>query len=107
MPLQALLQQLCRIFGRPAVLTALRKEPERVTALTPTQRTRLERLICDRQEALLTALIEEAAASDDVTDRESGLLYARSRLQNLSPFIVEPLQEKLLQAFTERTSEWG
>ena len=56
--------------------------------------------------ALVDALAEETAASDDVFDRESAASYVEQRLQFLAEFIEARDRAKLEAALRERIEKW-
>jgi hypothetical protein len=57
-------------------------------------------------EALVAGIVAEAAASDDVVDRESGLSFLQLRLQSLASVLDEAQASRLLEAARERMEAW-
>ena len=55
---------------------------------------------------LVDGLLREAAASDDVTDRHSALLYLEDRLSSFSGLLGQDLTARLRAALEERVSSW-
>ena len=55
---------------------------------------------------LVDGLLGETAASDDVVDRSSALLYLEDRLASFSGLLGEDLTARLRAALEERVSSW-
>ena len=66
----------------------------------------LRALVDERLDAIAAALVEEAAASDDVTGVASGASYLEDRLTTLGDLLSKQQAEALRAAFAERTKEW-
>lgn len=66
----------------------------------------LRALVGERLEAIGRALIEEAAASDDITDGASAASYLEDRLRTLGDVLSNEQAERVRQAFREGTREW-
>jgi len=66
----------------------------------------LRALIDERCEEIAAALVEEAAASDDVIDPESAQAYLDDRLRTLDDLLTPEQAERLLTAFIGKTSGW-
>jgi len=64
----------------------------------------LRAFIAERADSIARSLIEEAAASDDVTDRESAESYLEDRLRTLA--IEAPAAERIRVAFREGIAGW-
>ena len=64
----------------------------------------LRAFVAERAEAIARGLIEEAAASDDVIDRESAESYLEDRLGTLA--IEASAAERIQAAFREGTKAW-
>ena len=107
MALQPLLLQLSRMLGREALVAALGSEPESVSALAPRQKEALERLVGNREEAFVEALVGEAADNDDVAGATSALLYGERRLEEFEGIVSPSERDRLLGLFRERTAGWG
>jgi hypothetical protein len=92
-------------------------------ATDPEARTQLARLL--RAESLVTAspfelhaavetgfdllvqgLVAETSASDDVTDRESALSFARLRLETLQSVLTPEQTSRLFEAVREKIEAW-
>jgi hypothetical protein len=64
-------------------------------------------LAIDRGSAILTeGLVNEAAASDDVTDRASGIAFLEARLQFLQPLLTREQHTRLHEAIEEKLASW-
>ena len=66
----------------------------------------LQKLVEERLEDITDALVEEAAASDDVLDPESALSYLEDRLRTLAELLAPEQAERIRGAFRERTADW-
>ena len=55
---------------------------------------------------LVHALVDEAAASDDVIDCESAMAYIEGRLRFLGPLLTEEQQSRLYEALREKIEAW-
>ena len=101
------LRQLTRILGRTEALAALgcAGEPE-PTTLTPRQRERLARLVDGALANVATALVAEAAASDDVTGRAAGLGFVRDRLAAFGDLLTPEQAAALLARAEQLTAGW-
>lgn len=66
----------------------------------------LRDLVEERLEHIAGALVEEAAASDDVIDVESAASYLEDRLRTLGDLLAAEQAERVRTAFRERTSAW-
>lgn len=86
------LAQLSRILGEESLRSA---SPERIRESVESKLT-----------LLIDGLVAEAAQSDDVFDRDSGLTYVEQRLQALSELIGSNLQKQVLQVAREQIEKW-
>lgn len=92
-------------------------------ATDPEAQAQLARLLADEslraasREALMTAInahfellangiVAEAAASDDVFDRDSGLEFATKRVENLGGALTAEQQSRLLTAVQGKIEAW-
>ncbi len=66
----------------------------------------LRALIEERLDAIAQALIEEAAASDDVIDIASASSYLDDRLRTLSGLLTAEQATRVREAFDKRTAGW-
>ena len=66
----------------------------------------LRELIEERLDAITRALIEEAAASDDVTDTASAEAYLEDRLATLADLLSNEQADRLREALREGTKAW-
>lgn len=66
----------------------------------------LRALIDERLDHVARALIEEAAASDDVTGAVAGAAYLEDRLRTLGDLFTPEQAERIRAAFGENTSSW-
>ena len=99
--------QIARLTGRDPFYAELGISPgEEPAELSEKQRQRLRSLIDDRFEDVVSALITEAMASDDVHDRSSALAYLSDRLEFLSDLIQPEQRDRLTAACEARVSSW-
>lgn len=84
--------QLARLLGDDALRTA---GPEA-----------LRRAADEHFDRLVDGIVAEAAASDDVTDRESALSFVALRLQSLAGVLDGQQTSRLLEAVQERVNTW-
>ncbi len=66
----------------------------------------LRALIDERCDDIAAGLVEEAAASDDVTSPETAQAYVDDRLRTLDDILTPEQAERLLTAFVGKTSGW-
>jgi hypothetical protein len=66
----------------------------------------LSRAVDAHFERLVDGVVAEAAASDDVLDRESGLEFATKRVENLSSGLSDEQQSRLLVAVRGKIEAW-
>lgn len=66
----------------------------------------LTALIEERLDAIGRALVEEAAASDDVTDAASAQSYLEDRLATLGELLSAEQADRLREAFRKGTKAW-
>jgi hypothetical protein len=66
----------------------------------------LQRLVQERFSLLTDALVQEAAASDDVSDRESALAFLTDRLAFLQPALSRDQVGRLQEALRDRIKQW-
>ena len=57
-------------------------------------------------ERLIDGVVAEAAASDDVFDRDSGLEFARKRVEYLSSAMNDEQQARLLEGVRGKIEAW-
>ncbi|MGE0688897.1 MAG: hypothetical protein AB7P33_19320 [Dehalococcoidia bacterium] len=86
------LTQLSRILGDESLRSA---SPDAASAA-----------LASRTVLLIDGLVAEAAQSDDVFDRDSGLAYVERRLESLSGVIGADLREQVLEAAREQIEKW-
>jgi len=99
-----LIPQLSRILGADTV------EPLGLTPgadPTPDQLRALERLIDRRIEQFAIALFEEAAASDDVIDRPSAMVYLDDRLDFLADVLTPGQRDAIRESFGRLVDRWA
>jgi len=101
------LRQLLRILGRAEALAALgcADEPDPAT-LTPAQREGLALLVDAAGANVASALVAEAAASDDVTGRAAGLGFVRDRLAAFGDLLTPEQAAAVLALAEQRTADW-
>jgi len=68
--------------------------------------TALRALVDERLDDIAAALVEEAAASDDVTDAAGAASYLEDRLTTLGDLLSKQQGEALRLAFRQRTKDW-
>jgi hypothetical protein len=95
------LYQLARLVGSDVFV--MRFGP--IDSAEP-DREELRSLIDERCNEIAAALVDEAAASDDVIDPASAKAYVDDRLEQLDEFITPEQAERLLTAFVGKTSGW-
>ena len=100
-PRRERLLQLARLLGIEA-FTERFGPPQ--TAEPPVDALRA--LVDERLEAIAWALVEEAAASDDVIDAASAASYLEDRLATLGDLLSDEQAERLRAAFREGTAGW-
>ena len=66
----------------------------------------LRALVGERLEQIAEALVAEAAASDDVLDQASALVYLEDRLSAFDTLISAEQIERLRAAFRELIASW-
>ena len=81
-------------FGSPRLVDGM-PDPDALSAL-----------VDERLEDVAAHLVEEAAASDDVTDRASANGYLEHRLRTLRELISQDQSTRIEGIFGERTAEW-
>jgi hypothetical protein len=86
------LTQLSRLVGEPISPTA-----------TPAE---VQHALEDRLDTLTDGIVAEAAASDDVFDRESALDFVTARLQDLSKWLTDAQQARLLESLRGKIDTW-
>ena len=101
-PRQQLLQ-LARLIGHDA-FTDRFGSPRLVDGMPDPDALRA--LVDERLEQVAAHLVEEAAASDDVTDRASASGYLEHRLLTLRALISQEQSTRIEGIFGERTAEW-
>ena len=86
------LAQIARLLGNNALRTSTETEVRAAAAAD------IERLA--------DGLVGEAAASDDVTDQESALLFLRDRLHFLNGLLEDETGSRLWQAIQDKIETW-
>jgi hypothetical protein len=86
------LAQLSRLLGEPGLRDA------NAAAINDAAASGLDRLV--------DGLVTEAASSDDVTDRESALLFFEARLEFLSGLLEPNLRARLIEALRAKIEAW-
>lgn len=100
-PQRELLLQLARLAGLDAF--SERFGPPQTADPPPDA---LRELIQERLDAIARALIEEAAASDDVIDAASAQTYLEDRLATLRDVLSPEQADRLREGFREGTKSW-
>ena len=86
------LAQMARLLGDESLRLAAAEDV----------RTEAER----RLPMLVDGLLAEAAASDDVVDRESALAFLADRLAFLGPLLSEDQRERVWEALVAKVEAW-
>ncbi len=100
------LQQLARILGRQRLAQRLGLPGPLPDRLTPDQVTALQALVEEHIQELVQAMLEEAAACDDVIDAASALAYLDDRLAFWESFLSEGQKERIRVGFRAYASRW-
>ena len=101
LPRQERLRQLARLVGHDVFVA--RFGP--LDAADPDSAA-LGALIDERSDEIATALVGEAAASDDVIDPESAQAFVEDRLHTLGDLLTPEQAERLITAVIGKTSAW-
>jgi len=102
------LVQLVRLLGREDALQALGTTAEpQPAALTPAQRQALGALVERELERIATGIAAEAAASDDVMDRQSGLAFVEDRLRSYADLMTADQVIRLREAAARLVAAWN
>jgi hypothetical protein len=86
------LAQIARLLGNNALRTSTETE--------------VRAAVSAGIERLADGLAAEAAASDDVTDRESALVFLRDRLNFLNGLLDDDTGSRLWQAIQDKIETW-
>jgi len=86
------LTQLTRLLGEPLSPHA-----------TPAE---VQRALEGRLDALTDGIVAEAAASDDVFDRESALEFVTARIDDLAKWLSGSQRTRLLEALQGKIDAW-
>jgi len=99
---------MARILGRERVAQRLRfPAGELPVRPTPEQTRALREMAAQEAERVARALLEEAAACDDVTDAASALSYLEDRLAFLGELLDEGTRERVRRRFAAVARGWG
>ena len=102
------MQQMARILGREELALALGVPAGKMPAeLTAEQRVSLARLVDGRIDDLVRAMLEEAAACDDVVSSGTAISYLEYRLEYLSEVFSEGQRDLIRSKFEGHVSGWG
>ncbi len=66
----------------------------------------VQRVLEQRLDVLVDGIVAEAAASDDVFDRDSGLEFVTARLDDLAKWLSESQRARLLEAARGKINAW-
>ncbi len=102
------LVQLLRLLGRDDALAALDvdSEPD-PAALSEPQRQRLSALVDAALENVAAELVNEAAASDDVTSPAAGLTFVNDRIAAFADLLNAEQAERLRGEAARLLDGWG
>src|SRR4051812_46728426 len=100
--------RLIRLVGREAVMNALSlpTDPD-PSGLTEQQRSRLQELVDAEIESVAVQLVQEAAASDDVSSREDALAFVREQVQGFGDLLTADQAAHLERLAADATADWG
>ena len=101
------LQQMARILGRDRLARRLGLQGPLPDRLTAEQIAALQSLVEEHVSDIVRAMLEEAAACDDVLDFASALAYLDDRLAFLGELLSEGQKERIRQVFRAYASRWG
>ncbi len=101
------LLHLARMLGEERVLAPLGLSRQHLPpSLDEEQRRRLQARLEGEMGRLARALLAEAAASDDVTDRPSALAYLEDRLRSLGRLLSDGQRSQLWESLLSLTEGW-
>jgi hypothetical protein len=91
--------------GDPEALTQLARllQNDRLRAATPDE---AQAAIDQKMPQLASGLLEEAAASDDVMDKQSALEFVQSRLAYFGTLVRDDQKARLLEDVRGRIEAW-
>ena len=95
------LLQLARLIG-PDVFVERFGPPQTAEP----ELSHLRALVDERLDRIVRMLVEEAAASDDITDIVSATAYLDDRLRMLEDFLAPEQAASIRAAFGEQTAVW-
>ena len=95
------LLQLARLIG-PDVFVARFGPPQTAEP----ELVHLRALVEERLDHIVRMLVEEAAASDDITDMVSASAYLDDRLRMLQDLLAPDQAASIRAAFREQTAAW-
>ena len=102
------MQQMERILGRDELFRALGLPAGDLPInLTAEQRVEIDQLIETRIDELVRAMLEEAAACDDVVNTATALDYVEDRLSFLGELVNEDQRRRVRDGFERFASRWG
>ncbi len=102
------LLQLARILGRDELFARLGIEATGAPAeLSEAQLAAARSLAGERLDQLVRALLEEAAACDDVIDAASGMAYLEDRLAFLGELLSEETRARVREGYGAVARGWG
>lgn len=102
------LLQLARILGRDELFARLGIQGTGVPPeLSEAQLSAGRSLAGERVDDLVRALLEEAAACDDVINAASGLAYLEDRLDFLGELLTEETRSQVRQGYGAVARGWG
>jgi hypothetical protein len=101
LPERERLTQLARLIG----LDRFRARFGPPDSAAPTA-TALHAFVEEHVESIARGLVEEAAASDDVTDQASALAYLDDRLRTLDDLLTPDQVDRIRAAFRARIAHW-
>jgi hypothetical protein len=100
--------QLVRLLGREGALKALSLDVEPdPSELSGQQIARLQELVEAELDSIALQLVEEAAASDDVSNREGALAFVRDRVRGFGDLLTPDQARRLKELAETSTADWG
>ena len=99
--------QMARLTGRSAFYETLGfPEGNEPGDLDGAQLERLHRLVDGQLDGIVTELVNEAMASDDVTDSTAAVAYLRDRIDFLGELLDGEQRARISEGFGQRVAAW-
>jgi len=102
------IQQIARILGREEFAQNLGLPQDQLpSSLTNEQMSALHALVEAHIDDIMRAMLEEAAACDDVISPASALAYLDDRLASFGELLTAEQKLRVRAGFAEYASKWG